>query len=285
MKIKASLGEKIFDIFNYFILACLGFFCFYPLWYVVCAAFSEPVALTRNDGVLFLPLKFTIENFQAVMRNETVFKGIINSVKELVLGTSWQLFCTIIAAYVLSRHDFLLRRPIMLMVTFTMFFSGGTIPMYLNLLELGFGYKAGMISMIIPFSIGTYNMIIMRTAIESMPESLLEAARIDGAGHLKIIWRLVLPLTKATIAVLVLYYGVSHWNSWFWESYLLSRKDMTLSVVTKEMMANMELDPDFAALEARRYALIVVTAIPMIIAYPFLQKYFTQGVMVGAVKQ
>ena len=287
MKIKRTPGEWFFDSFNYIFLAFLGLVCLYPLWYVFCAAFSDPTYLAATNAPLLLPINFSFESITYVMQNDRVWNGFMQSVRLLVYGTVWNMFCTIICAYPLSRRDFLLRRPIMLMITFTMFIGGTLSAVYLNFQELGFTNDKGLINLIIPFSIGTYNMVIMRTSIEGMPESLIEAARIDGAGHLRVIWNLVLPLTKATIAVLAMFFAVAHWNNWFWPTYLLDRKDQVLAVVMNQLLDpnNFELDPSFAKLEGMKHAAVVITTAPILAMYPFVQKYFTKGVMIGAVKQ
>lgn len=285
MKIKKSFGEHVFDICNYAFLAFLGIACLYPLWYVYCGAFSDPVRWTANTDIVLLPINFSMESVTLVLQNDTIWKAFVQSIKLLVYGTLWNMFCTILCAYPLSRRDFLLRRPVMLMITFTMFIAGTLSAVYLNLQELGFT-EAGLISLLIPFSIGTYNMVIMRTAIEGMPESLVEAARIDGAGHLSVIWNLVLPLTKATIAVLAMFFAVAHWNNWFWPMYLLKGNEQVLAVVLNRMLdpTSQELDPSFIRLEGMKHAAVVISTTPILAMYPFVQRYFTKGVMIGAVK-
>ena len=175
----------------------------------------------------------------------------------------------------------------MLAITFTMFFSGGMIPTYLNIQDLGL--KGGIWAIIIPFAINTYYLIILRTSFESLPESLLEAAKIDGAGQVTLLLKIVLPLSKATLAVITMYYGVAMWNSWFWASQLIGdRTQMPLSVVLRDILINsqmQQMDSGVTNAEAIKYALIVVATVPILCVYPFVQRYFTQGVMIGAVKE
>lgn len=287
MKIKKTVGERIFDVVNHIFLACLGLLCIYPLWHVAMASFSDGSALLSHSGVLLWPIKFSTEAYERVLNNPMLFSGYANTLKLLVLGTSWQMLMTILCAYVLSRPKFLLRRPIMLMITFTMFFNGGTIPTYMNLQDLGMmGHIWGLI---IPFGLATYNMIILRTAMEAVPSSLVEAATIDGAGHFSILLRIVLPLTKATLATLVLFYGVGHWNSWFWPARILpDAGDTVLAVVLRDILINGDtasMDGGMPTNEGIKYATIMVATLPILFIYPFIQKYFTQGVMIGAVKE
>ena len=286
MKIKTSLGEKIFQVFNYTFLALLSIICIYPLWHVLMASFSDHYALLGHSSLLLWFKDFTLDAYNKVLANPRIITGYISSIKLLVLGVSWQMIMTILCAYVLSRPRFLLRRPLMLMITFTMFFSGGTIPFYMNLRDLGMlGHIWGLI---IPFSMTTYNMIILRTAMEGLPDGLIEAATIDGAGHITIMFRIVLPLVKATLAVLVLYYGVAHWNNWFWAVRVISdSSQLPLAVILRDILIESNtaiMDGGQVSAENIKYATIIVSTLPILSIYPFIQRYFTQGVMIGAVK-
>ena len=287
MKIKESFGERVFQVFNYIFLGLIGFVCLYPMWHVLMASFSDSTALTAHSGLLLWPIEFSLDAYKRVLSNQNIWTGYVNTIKYLVLGVSTSMVMTILGAYVLSRRDFMLRRPIMLAITFTMFFSGGTIPTYLNIQELGL--KGSIWGIVLPFCIATYNMIILRTSFESLPESLLEAARIDGAGQLACLTRIVLPLSKATLAVIALYYGVAYWNGWFWASQILEHKgDMPLAVVLRDILINadmQQMDTGVTNMEGIKYATIIVATVPILCVYPFIQKYFAQGVMIGAVKE
>ena len=287
MKIKESFGERVFQVFNYILLGLIGFVCLYPMWHVLMASFSDSTALTAHSGLLLWPIEFSLDAYKRVLSNQNIWTGYVNTIKYLVLGVSTSMVMTILGAYVLSRRDFMLRRPIMLAITFTMFFSGGTIPTYLNIQELGL--KGSIWGIVLPFCIATYNMIILRTSFESLPESLLEAARIDGAGQLACLTRIVLPLSKATLAVIALYYGVAYWNGWFWASQILAYKgDMPLAVVLRDILINadmQQMDTGVTNMEGIKYATIIVATVPILCVYPFIQKYFAQGVMIGAVKE
>ena len=286
MRIKESFGERVFQVFNYILLGLIGFVCLYPMWHVLMASFSDSTALTAHSGLLLWPIEFSLDAYKRVLSNQNIWTGYINTIKYLVLGVSTSMVMTILGAYVLSRRDFMLRRPIMLAITFTMFFSGGTIPTYLNIQQLGL--KGSIWGIVLPFCIATYNMIILRTSFESLPESLLEAARIDGAGQLACLTRIVIPLSKATLAVIALYYGVAYWNGWFWPSQILEVKgDMPLAVVLRDILINadmQQMDTGVTNMEGIKYATIIVATVPILCVYPFIQKYFTKGVMVGAVK-
>ena len=287
MRIKATKGERIFQVCNYIFLSLLALICLYPLWHVVMASFSDSTALLSQEGLLLWPIEFTLDSYKRVFSNPNVLTGYKATFKLLLLGVSWQMIMTILGAYVLSRREFMLRRPIMLAITFTMFFSGGMIPTYMNIEQLGL--KGSIWGLIIPFSINTYNMIILRTSFESLPESLLEAAKIDGAGHLTSLFRIVLPLSKATLSVITLYYGVATWNAWFWAAQLMKdRTQMPLAVVLRDILINsqmQQMDTGVTSTEGIKYALIVVATVPILCVYPFIQKHFAQGVMIGAVKE
>ena len=287
MKIKAPLGERVFRVFNCVFLGLIGFVCLYPMWHVLMASFSDSTALTAHSGLLLWPIDFSLDAYKRVLTNRNIWTGYWNTIKFLVLGVSTSMVMTTLGAYVLSRRDFMLRRPIMLAITFTMFFSGGTIPTYLNIQELKL--TGSIWGLVLPFCIATYNMIILRTAFESMPESLLEAARLDGAGQLDCLIRIVLPLNKATLSVIALYYGVSCWNAWFWASQILeSKTKMPLAVILRDILINadmQQMDNGVTNMEGIKYATIIVATVPILCVYPFIQKYFAQGVMIGAVKE
>ena len=287
MRIKVSRGEQIFKVFNYLFLTALALVCLYPFWHVTMASFSDSDALIAHTGLLLWPIEFTKTAYERVFANPNVLTGYISTFKLLIFGVSWQMVMTVLGAYVLSRREFMLRRPLMLAITFTMFFSGGMIPTYLNIQDLGL--KGGIWAIIIPFAINTYYLIILRTSFESLPESLLEAAKIDGAGQVTLLLKIVLPLSKATLAVITMYYGVAMWNSWFWASQLIGdRTQMPLSVVLRDILINsqmQQMDSGVTNAEAIKYALIVVATVPILCVYPFVQRYFTQGVMIGAVKE
>ena len=291
--IKQSTGSRVFDVFNMIVLGILSFVCLYPVWYVVCASFSEPNLMMQHQGGLILPLGFSLSSYKAVFENPRIWTGYFNTLKILITSLAFQMTMTSLGAYFFSRKGVLWKKPLMILITITMFISGGTIPFYQTIQD--FKLMDTHWGLIIPFMISTYNMIILRTSFESIPESLSEAARIDGAGHYKILFSIVLPLSKAIMAVMVMYYGVSTWNGWFWGSTILRDRDMyPLQIVLREILITNDTSSmtagagagDVEAIGATiRYATIMVATVPILCIYPFIQKYFTKGVMVGAVKE
>jgi putative aldouronate transport system permease protein len=218
-----------------------------------------------------------------------ILLGYRNTLFILVVGVGLAILMTSICAYFLSRKNVFFKKPIMMAIVFTMFFSGGMIPAYLNLRDLRL--TNNLWGLIIPGMISTYNMIILRTSFNSIPESFTEAAIIDGAGHIQILFRIILPLSKAILAVMVLYYGIGIWNAWFWASAILRRRELyPLQVILREILLQnsaLEMsggDQDAIA-ETIKYATIIVATVPVLCIYPFLQKHFSRGVLLGGIKE
>ena len=292
-KIRRSMSERIFTVFNTLILLLVCFLCLYPIWYVAVASLSDSGLLTQHQGPLFLPLDLNFNAYTKVFKNPMISTGYLNTLFILVVGVTADLVMTSLGAYFLSRKKVLFKKPIMLMIVFTMFFSGGMIPFYLNMRDLKL--TNSLAGLIIPFLINTYNLVIMRTSFESIPDSLIEAAQIDGASHIRILFQIVIPLSKAVIAVMILYYGVSIWNSWFWAAAIIrDRQKLPLQVILREILLSNDvtsMNSGASAADAEsiamsiKYATIMVATIPVLCVYPFLQKYFTKGALVGAVKE
>lgn len=288
-----SKGYTVFTVFNYIILTFIGLVCLYPLYYVVIASFSDPVKLISHDGLLLLPLKdYTLAGYRMVFQNKLVMSGYKNTLIVLVVGVCINMILTILGAYVIAQRKLLLRKPLTIFIIITMYFSGGMIPAYLNVRDLGM--MDSLMALIMPSAINTSNLLIMRSAFMSVPESLSEAAEIDGASHRQILFQVMVPLVKATMAVLVLYYGVAHWNSWFNASiYLRSSDKFPLQLVlrniliegqTNDMLSDVGSADNPQAVQLLKYSLIVVSTLPIMCIYPFLQRFFEKGVMLGAVK-
>lgn len=292
MKIKRSNGEKAFGVINTIILIAIMVVCLYPIWHVLMASISDNVEIMRYQGLLVWPKGFDTGAYKVVFQNPAVLRGYFNTLFVVVVGSTVNIVMTSIAAYILSRKDFMLVKPFMIMVVITMYFSGGLIPFY-------FTVKAAHLdgtlwALIIPNAINTFYLIILRTAFLSLPESLEEAAKVDGARHIKILFNVVFPLSMPTIAVLILYYGVDHWNAWFNAMIFLrtEREKYPLQLVLREILLqntmadstviNNDNRPDIG--ETVKYALIIVSTVPILCVYPFLQKYFVKGVLVGSVK-
>jgi putative aldouronate transport system permease protein len=292
MVIKKTIGDYIFDCFNYALLFALSVMTLYPFLYVFFASLSSGTLLTQHAGILLSPLGTNLDSYRFVLMNPLISSGYRNTIFIVVVGTLANVISTSIAAYVMSRKDFYWKKLLMGFIFFTMFFGGGLIPSYLLIRSLGM--LGSFSALIIPGLISTYNMIIMRTAFQEIPDELIESSRLDGANEFLILFRIVLPLSMPTIAVMLLRFGVGHWNSWFgaliyvgsdrgmWPLQLVLRQ-ILIENDTSEMMAGVL--EDRAELSATiKYATIMVATIPVLMIYPFLQRYFTKGVMIGSLK-
>ena len=289
---KLSTGEKIFNIFNNILMWVVLISTLYPIIYVIFASFSNPALLLSNKGLLLKPLGFSLSSYKKVFEYPLILTGYRNTLFIVIVGVTLNIFLTSIAAYVLSRKSFYFRNIIMFFITFTMFFSGGIIPFYFTVKSLKL-YNT-IFALIVPVAINTFNLIIMRTAFAAIPEELEEAARIDGADHFFILFRVAMPLVKPVLAVILLYYTVGHWNSWFNAMMLLRDRDLyPLQLVLREILivgktSELTVSVDIQDLEALsetiKYSAIVVSTVPVLILYPFLQKYFVEGIMIGAIK-
>ena len=292
MAIKKSTGDRIFDVVNAIILLALCFVTLYPMWYVISASFTNNVYLVAHPGAIWWPVGFTTGSYKMAFQHPLILSGYKNILLILGISLPINIIMTLFCGYFLASKGMMFKGPIQFLIMFTMFFGGGMIPTYLNIRDLGLFNS--MWALILPGSISVYNCIICRTAIQAVPESLTESAYLDGANDLIIVFRIILPLIMPTIAVLLLYYGVGHWNSWFPASiYLTDNYKLPIQNVLRSILiANSNIlnsaasDSDkvneFA--EAIKYSTIVLTTVPVLCIYPFLQKYFVKGVMVGAVK-
>ncbi|CAM3811080.1 carbohydrate ABC transporter permease [Marinicrinis lubricantis] len=292
MKRHLSFADRTFDVFVALLLSALVVITLYPLVYVVFASLSEASRLTAHKGLLYLPLGFSLEAYKSVFSNPSIIIGYKNTMFILIAGVTVNLFLTAIAAYVLSRRNVMWNRLFMMLIVFTMFFQGGLIPLYL--IVKGVGLIDSLWAAIIPFAVNTFNLIIMRTYFMSIPVSLEESAKMDGAGHLTILFRIVLPLSMPVVAVMILYYAVEKWNAWFYASVFLKDRDLfPLQLILREILIANSTDSmtagassaeQFQIGETIKYATIIVATLPILCVYPFLQKYFVKGVMIGAVK-
>ncbi len=294
MVVKKSIGDILFDILNTVFLVLLTLITLYPFVHVIAGSISGPGALIGHKGALLWPKGTpTLAAFGLVFRNPNILTGYKNTLIVLVLGTAVNIIMTSLGAYVTSRKQFAARRVMMFMIIFTMYFGGGMIPRYLFLKNyLGMGDHLG--SLILPGAVSAYNMIIMRTAFASIPESLEESARIDGANDFVILFRIIIPLSAATVAVMILFYGVSHWNAWFDAMiFLRTRANYPLQLILREILVDdstesmtMGMSNDDVELltDNLKYATIIIATLPILCVYPFIQKHFVKGVMIGAVK-
>ncbi len=289
-----SWNDKLYYTVVAAVLTVFFLLVLYPCIFVISASFSSGTAVQAGKVVLF-PVDFSLEGYRTVFHTSTVWTGFRNSLFYTIVGTFINVALTITTAYCLSRHDLPGRNGIMLLFTFTMFFNGGMIPTYILVQKLGMINTVW--SLLLPGAIGVYNLIVARTfIINSIPGELLEAAQIDGCSDLMYFWKIVLPLSKAVIAVLVLFYGVGHWNSYFNAMIYLHDKALyPLTLFLREILMADQIDPSTIQdpeMQARlaeaagviKYALIVVSMVPVLVIYPFIQKYFVKGVMIGSVK-
>lgn len=285
-------GYEVFQWVNNLFFLFVLFITAYPIYYVLIASFSSPSGLAQNYGFIWAPIKpLTLEAYRRVIAYRPVMLGFRNTFIILVAGLAINLVMTSLGAYFLTLKNALFTRVIGMLMLFTMYFGGGLIPSYLNVRELGMlnTYWA----LLLPGAVSTYNMLILRSAFAAVPSSLVEAATIDGAQHFTILRRVMLPLTGSTMAVLVLYYGVGHWNSWFGASiYLQDPTKYPLALVLRNIliqnrdaaMTTGDAGEEQGFTDLIKYALIVVSTAPILCLYPFLQRFFVKGVMIGALK-
>ena len=284
----------IFPVLNTILMFAISIVMFYPFFYCMLASVSNNTLLTGFRGILLHPLGgIHFGAYLKAFEHPLVLSGLKNILLILVCALPLNIVMTVICGYFMSCREVYFKKPIVLLILFTMYFSGGMIPTYLNIRDLGLYNTTA--ALIIPGCLSVYNAIITRTAIEAIPDSLTESARLDGAGELTILFKIILPLLKPTIAVLVLYYGVGHWNSWFpasiyiKENNLLPLQNILRSVLIEisqlvENTAVSEAGQIDTYTETIKYAIIMISTLPIICIYPFLQKYFTKGVMIGAIK-
>ncbi|MDR2537297.1 MAG: carbohydrate ABC transporter permease [Treponema sp.] len=291
---KTTMSDRIFYTLIFIFLTLFFLIVLYPCIFVLSASFSSGTAV-QSGRVVLLPVDLSLEGYRTVFNTTTVWLGFRNSLFYTVAGTLINIVMTMTTAYCLSRSDLPGRNIFMLMFTFTMFFNGGMIPSYMLIRNLGMLNTPW--ALLIPGSIGVYNMIIAKTFIQnSIPGEMLDAAKIDGCSDIGYYLRIVLPLSQAIIAVLVLFYGVGHWNAYFNAMIYLNNKSIyPLTIFLREILMSTQIDPSTVsdpemqmrlaeAAAVIKYSLIVVTLVPVIAIYPFVQKYFIKGVMIGSVK-
>ena len=285
-------GEKVFSAINVLLLILLCLVTAYPVYYVFCASLSENVKLLQNPGFMLHPLGWNTAAYRLAFTHPLLSSGYKNILFIMVFALPLNILLTLFCGYFLAGRNIMFKKPIMAVILFTMFFNGGMIPNYLNIQSLGL-YNS-LWALILPGAISIYNSIICKTAIEAVPESLAESAYIDGANDLRVLFQIVLPLITPTIAVLLLYYGVAHWNSWFSASiYIKDNENLPIQNVLRSVLiansnilnaAATEDDRINEFAETIKYAAIVISTVPVLLIYPFVQKYFVKGVMIGAVK-
>ena len=290
-----SASDRAFDIINYILLSVVLLITAYPLYYVLVASVSDPFKVYAGQTMLF-PVGFSWGGYERIFQDAMITRGYLNSITYTFLGTTVSVLLTCISGYALSKKTLPGRRAIMLFLLFTMYFNGGLIPNYLTVRDVGLFNT--LWALIIPNAVSVYNLIIARTFFESnIPESLTEAASIDGSSNIGTMIRIVMPLSTPIIAVMVVFYAVGLWNNWFDALIYTTKSDMAplqlvlrsiliKSQASSDMMMNM--DANYAekqkVTEMIKFASIVVASVPMLIIYPFVQKYFSKGIMIGAIK-
>lgn len=294
IKQKKSVGEHCFDIINVLIMIGIAIITIYPIFYVAVCSISDGNQLIGARGLILWPKGFDLSAYKAVFSNPNIFSGYRTTLIVVVLGTTLSVLTTAIGAFLITRKDFAAKKVMSYMMVFTMYFTGGMIPTYLvvnNFLHLGDTLAA----LILPMMISVYNLIIMKANFESIPDSIEEAAKIDGANDIVILFRIILPLSLSVIAVMILFYGVSYWNSWFQAMmYMHDRNRYPLQLILREILISNDTSSmgttssaagdQYMIGESIKYATIIVATVPILCLYPFIQKYFVKGVMVGAVK-
>ena len=292
MKIKTSLGERIFNVINNIFMLLMILVTLYPVLYVLFASFSDSNKLMRHSGFLLKPVGFSLAAYKGVFENPMILSGYMNTIIYVVLGLAISMIITVLGAYALSRNRIILKSFIWKMIVFTMYFSGGIVPYYI--LVKGIGLYNNIWAAVLPMVFTPMNLIIMRSALEALPQSSEEAVEVDGGSDIVKLWYVVIPLSLPTISVILLFYAVAMWNNWFMPSILLKDRELyPLQLVLREiliaqsaddMMIDTGVGERAALFESIKYATIVVSTIPILCVYPFLQKYFVKGVMTGGVK-
>ncbi len=289
---KTTTGEKIFIFTNIIFMILVIIVSLYPIYHVIMASFSNATQLMAHRGLLLRPAGFSTFAYSKVFENSMILSGFKNTFIVLVVGMILNMFLTLCGGYALSRKNVLWRNHIMIMITVTMYFSGGIVPLYLVVKSMNMDNT--LWAMIIPAAMSTYNLIIMRTGFQAIPDGLEEAARIDGAGHFTILFRICVPVIMPTIAVLLLYFAVGTWNSWFYASIFMKKRELfPLQLVLREILilsdtSSVSSTVDMGDVESLtttiKYAAIVISTVPILCLYPFLQRFFEKGVMVGSLK-
>lgn len=288
--IKRTREDYIINIVVYTILTILVVLCLYPVWYVLVASVSSSTHVLRNPGLLLWPDTVSFEAYRLAFKHPLLTAGFWNSIKVLLYALPINIVLTLMCGYFMASTNMFFKKPIVGLLLLTMYFSGGLVPAFLNVKELKL-YDT-IWSLVLPGALSVYNSIICKTAIEAIPGSLQESAYLDGANDIQILFKIVVPLIIPTLAVLVLYYGVAHWNSWFSASIYIETPDKlpiqnilrailnSASNLSSEGMG----DTFNSYAESIKYSAIVISTVPIMCVYPFLQKHFTKGVMIGAVK-
>ena len=285
-----SVSAKVFEAVVHIVMICVVLLTLLPVIHVISISFSSAAAISRGDVGLW-PVEFSVSAYTAIFKSGNVPRSFLNSVYYTALGTAINMLLTTMMAYPLSRTYLTLRKFYNVLVLITMFFSGGLIPTFLTVKNLGLYNTVWAIAL--PGAISTWNLIIMRTFFMGLPAELEESAQLDGANDFTIFARIILPLSKASIATIALFYGVGHWNNWFSGMiYFKNSKSYPLQTILRSIVINSEVSDEITvdevinsiSAEGIKYSTLVVSMVPMMAVYPFIQKYFVKGVMIGSLK-
>ncbi|MCI9218898.1 MAG: carbohydrate ABC transporter permease [Lachnospiraceae bacterium] len=283
--VKKWKSDKAVDICNYVILSIILVICVFPLLYVISVSLTPITEVHKNGGFLVIPRAITLDAYKTIIDQRMLPRAMGITAYITILGTVINIVATVIMAYPLSKRKLAGRRFLIPFIIFPMLFSGGTIPTYLlikNLNMIGTYW-----ALMIPGAVYTYNLLVVKAFFENLPEELFESARIDGANEFYVLWKIVVPLSKPVIMTMVLFYAVGHWETYFDSiMYLPDQNMQTLQVVLRRMLTpNAEMNADITIpTMTLQMAMVVFTTLPIIVIYPFIQKYFTKGIMLGAVK-
>ena len=299
VKSKAK-GSRIFNFCNILFFALIMIVCILPVWHVFCASFSNASWVMNQRGLIWYIKDFPLTAYRLVLNATSISPGYLTSFIYVIGTTVLGMFLTVMAAYALSRKDFIWANPLMLIISFTMLFSGGIVTLYILVTQTLNMYDSRW-ALILPNCMSAFYLILVRTAMQNVPDSLEESAMLDGAGRFTILFQIMLPLIKATLATVILYYVIGNWNSWFNAMiYIRSEDKKPLQLILKELLvdtnssSNANVDISVLASgesgdavlykQLMKYCTIMVSTVPMFIFYPFIQKYFESGVMIGAIK-
>jgi putative aldouronate transport system permease protein len=286
-----STGERVFEIVNIVLLVLVALSCLFPVLYVISVSLTPVGVVSSTGGFPIIPRQITFGAYTYVMRQGLIPRAYVNSLTITTVGTIVNMILTILMAYPLSRKDLPARNLFLVMVLIPMLFSGGLIPLFILVKDLGLMNTYW--SVILPGAVSSYNLLIMKTFFENLPEEIIESARLDGASEYRILWTMILPLSKPVIATLSLFYGVGHWNAFFQPMMFLSERRMQpLQVILRDILTDALARETAEILEYEemlpgqtlKMAAVMLSVIPLLIVYPFVQKYFTKGVLLGSVK-
>lgn len=292
MKIAVSRSRKVFCVCNYILLSLIALLCLLPMWHVLCCSVSDPLSLARDKSLRLLPLfPLTFSGYESILKVDNIYIGYRNTLFYVSMSVILNLILTSLAGYVLSRRRFMLRNIGMAFISFTMIFNGGLIPNYMLILNLGL--LDSVWSIVLTSAFSAFNLVVMRTSMMQIPVELEESAQLDGANDLRILLSIILPVSKATVAVIALFVAVASWNSWFTASIFLSdHSKWPLQMFLREILVasnqrSIETGLKISVLAEQnliKYCTIIVATLPILCIYPFVQKYFVKGVMIGSIK-